>query len=124
MRYSMQREVILNVVLDSCDHPSVDVIYHRVKEKIPNISLGTVYRNLTSLYDAGQIRKIQSPNGRDHYDKTLTDHAHLYCEACNKVLDINISIDLKNKIEYNNKCKIKTSNIIFTGICSNCIEGE
>lgn len=126
MRYSKQREIILKVVLDACDHPSVDTIYERVRLEIPNISLGTVYRNLTILYNEGKIRKIQSPTGKDHYDKTLENHAHLYCQECNKVIDISIliSIDLKNEIEDNNKCIIVTSNIMFTGKCKNCLGGK
>ena len=58
MKYSKQREEILKVVLNSSDHPNVNTIYERVRMVIPNISLGTVYRNLNTLYENKLIRKI------------------------------------------------------------------
>ena len=88
MKYSKQREEILNIVENSSDHPSVDTIYLRVKERIPNISLGTVYRNLSMLYENNLVRKISNPNGADHYDKTLIDHAHIFCIKCLKMYDV------------------------------------
>ena len=62
--------------------------------------MGTVYRNLNNLYENGFIRKINNPNGGDHYDKTLIDHAHIYCVECNNMFDVDANllsdINLKN----------------------------
>ena len=122
MKYSKQREEILKIVLDSTDHPNVNTIYERARKIIPNISLGTVYRNLNTLYENGFIRKISNPNGGDHYDKTLIDHAHIYCIECNNMFDVDANLlkDIKALVETNNKCKINKSEIIFTGLCKKC----
>lgn len=122
MKYSKQREEILKIVLNSTDHPNVNTIYERARKIIPNISLGTVYRNLNNLYENGFIRKINNPNGGDHYDKTLIDHAHIYCVECNNMFDVdaNLLSDIKALVETNNECKINKSEIIFTGLCKKC----
>lgn len=122
MKYSKQREEILKIVLDSTDHPNVNTIYERARKIIPNISLGTVYRNLNTLYENGFIRKISNPNGADHYDKTLIDHAHIYCIECNNMFDVDANLlkDIKALVETNNKYKINKSEIIFTGLCEKC----
>ncbi|MEG0021260.1 MAG: transcriptional repressor [Bacilli bacterium] len=122
MKYSKQRTEILKVVSNNCNHPNVESIYKEVKEIIPNISLGTVYRNLNTLNENGLIKKISNPHGGDHYDKTLKDHAHIYCINCHNMFDINLNTvdNIKQIIEKQNKCEIISSNIIFTGICNNC----
>ena len=58
MNRSKQRDIILEVVSNSCEHPSADMVYQEVKKQIPNISLGTVYRNLNLLVELKKIRKI------------------------------------------------------------------
>ena len=58
MNYSYQREKILEYVLNSCEHPTVETIYNNVRKSLPNISLGTVYRNLNKLSEMGKIKKI------------------------------------------------------------------
>ena len=126
MKYSKQREEILKVVLNSSDHPNVNTIYERVRLVIPNISLGTVYRNLNTLYKNKLIRKINNPNGGDHYDKTLVDHAHIYCVNCNNMYDLGnyIMNEVNKLVETNNECKILRSEIIFTGLCKKCNKGD
>ena len=58
MRYSKQKDEVLKVVLDACNHPDAKEVYNLVKKKIPNISLGTVYRNLNALCTEGKIISI------------------------------------------------------------------
>ena len=67
-RYSYQREVIYNNVMSRKDHPTAEQIYEDVKKEIPNISLGTVYRNLNFLSDEGKILKVDLESG------TMTVH--------------------------------------------------
>ncbi|MDD2378086.1 MAG: transcriptional repressor [Bacilli bacterium] len=122
MKYSRQRELILNYVQNSCEHPTADMVYTMVKKELPNISLGTVYRNLNQLYENNLIRKISMPGGSDRFDKTLTNHSHMYCTECRSIIDINddvISL-INNIIEEKTHHKIISNDIILTGICSNC----
>ena len=71
MRYSKQRELILNQVQTRSDHPTANAIYAALREVCPGLSLGTVYRNLNCLVDAGSIRRVEVPGHADHFDHTL-----------------------------------------------------
>ena len=124
MNYSYQREKILEYVLNSCEHPSVEVIYTNVRKALPNISLGTVYRNLNKLSEMGKIRKISMPNHCDRFDKTLEEHFHIHCIKCDKVEDIEFSIDnsIFKQIEKDKSYKLISCNLVFDGICNDCIK--
>ena len=124
MNYSYQREKILEYVLNSCEHPSVEIIYTSVRKTLPNISLGTVYRNLNKLSEMGKIRKISMPNHCDRFDKTLEEHFHIHCIKCDKVEDIEFSMDnsICKKIEKNKSYKLLSCNLVFDGICNDCIK--
>ena len=85
---SKQKDAVLGVLCESEGHLRADEIFALVREKIPNISVGTVYRNLGILYGEGRIHKITVPNCGDVYDKTAFPHGHLICGKCLKVYDM------------------------------------
>lgn len=126
MRHSKQKEEILKIVLESCNHPDAKDIHKKVKEIIPNISLGTVYRNLNNLSDEGFIKKVSFENGNDRFDKTLHDHNHVICVKCGKVCDVNVLLKKSeiNKIENETGFKITDCNFNINGICKDCMEGR
>ena len=80
-RYSQQRENILLNLQGRKDHPTADMVYEGVKEIQPNISLGTVYRNLAFLSESGQIMKISAGVGPEHYDGNPNPHNHFICKS-------------------------------------------
>ena len=86
-RNTAQRQIVLDVVNQSHDHPTAERIYERAREKAPHISLGTVYRNLAHLAENGSILKV-STNGADHYDFNLENHFHFLCTECGEMCDI------------------------------------
>ena len=122
MKFSKQRELILNEVMDSNIHPTADIIYTNLKKDNPGLSLGTVYRNLSKLTGHGLISKLSIPNQSDRFDKNIKPHAHLICEKCHSIFDIesnyiNIFIsDLSNK----ENIEVLDYDIILKGVCSNC----
>ena len=71
MRYSKQRELVLQKVEQLCDHPTAEEIYDEAIKECPGLSLGTVYRNLNSLVDAGRVRRVCIPGKADRFDHTL-----------------------------------------------------
>ena len=71
MRYSKQRELVMQTVQQLCDHPTAEEIYDKAAQECPNLSLGTVYRNLNSLVEAGRVRRVSIPGKADRFDHTL-----------------------------------------------------
>ena len=88
LRYSKQRKLITEIIKGRCDHPTADMIYNSCREKEPNISLGTVYRNLKQLSDDGVIITLETVDKRVHYDGDISRHSHFICEDCGKIIDL------------------------------------
>ena len=122
LKYSRQREAIKHYLISTKSHPTADIVYLHVKEEFPNISLGTVYRNLNLLADLGEATKITTPDGADRFDAETKPHYHFCCKKCGSVLDMNIP-DLDELNAYASKDfdgEIEGHTILFHGICKNC----
>ena len=115
---------MLNTVLNSNNHPDAKEIYELVKLKIPNVSLGTVYRNLNTLAKEGLIRKIELDDGNDRFDKTLCLYNHLKCTTCGKAIDITPKLNSKKikEIERKTGFKITDGSFNINGVCENCLK--
>ena len=81
LKYSRQRESIKACLMSRKDHPTADALYTSIREQFPNISLGTVYRNLNLLADIGEAIKITTPDGGDRFDARTNPHYHFYCKC-------------------------------------------
>lgn len=125
LKYSRQRESIKNYLADSKDHPTADTIYNDIRKEYPNISLGTVYRNLNLLVKQGYASKIITENASDRYDGNTKPHYHFSCTECSKVSDIFLSDDFIDTVNQSasskfNDGEIHGHNLIFNGICNEC----
>ncbi|MEI6857158.1 transcriptional repressor [Psychrilyobacter sp.] len=122
MKFSKKRELILNFVLNSDKHLTADFIYLELKKDCPELSLGTVYRNLSQLSDNGLIKKVSLNDQTDVFDKNLEKHGHLICDVCNSIYDINLDPleEAIEKISIENDMSVKYYDIIFHGICGKC----
>ena len=88
LKYSRQRESIKEFLTGRTDHPTADFVYENMKQIYPNISLGTVYRNLSLLADLGEIQKLSSFGGADRFDARTAPHCHFMCTRCGRVMDV------------------------------------
>lgn len=88
LKYSRQRESIKEFLRTRTDHPTADAVYENMKLIYPNISLGTVYRNLSLLADLGEIKKLSSFAGADHFDGRTERHCHFMCIRCERIIDL------------------------------------
>lgn len=120
MKYSKQREMVLNALIDNKIHPTADDIYGIIKKDLPTISLATVYRNLNQLADNGDILKIQMPGEPDRFDSTICDHHHFNCVKCGCVCDIMPEDINLSSIANINGNVILDYQIILKGICKEC----
>lgn len=120
MRNSNQRNIILEIVQETHSHPTADWVYSEARKQLPNISLGTVYRNLGQLVD-NQILKTVDIEGVTHYDAFLSSHQHFQCQSCNRVYDIEINTkEFVSDIDTKTNHKIDKCQIRFIGICEEC----
>lgn len=121
-RYSKQRELILSNLKNRYDHPTAEMIYQDLKTNHPQLSLGTVYRNLNQLYEAKLINKIDIGNPMVHYDGKTDPHMHFICQQCAKIIDIDINENIVlQQFQKNLHHQIKTIHIQMTGVCQDCL---
>ncbi len=121
-RYSKQRETILQVVRSTVEHPTVDWIYTETRKDIPNISLGTIYRNLSQLVASGQLLKLKD-EAMVRYDGNTGHHDHFRCFRCGKWFDVQI-LDQKSIEAFNQKhqFEIRSVNLELEGVCEDCLK--
>lgn len=120
-RNTEQRIEIINYLKSVHNHPTAEGIYLKVKKKIPHITLGTVYRNLSILVNSGKVKKIDL-DGEARYDATTDKHQHCICKKCGKITDVeNIKISnyAINNLE-NPRFTASDVEILYFGECSNC----
>ena len=119
---SKQRERILELLGSTVSHPTASWIYDKLKKEIPELSLGTVYRNLNILIEQGLIRKIDFGSTFDRYDADISPHYHFICERCGSIIDLKIPIDgeLNKRVEKATNFKTKRHRIEFYGLCDKC----
>ena len=122
LKYSRQRESIKNFLAGRKDHPTAETVYSNLRQEQPHISLGTVYRNLALLTELGEIRKISTGDGPDHFDGDVSDHHHFICTECHQVSDLKMaSIDfIKDEARKDFDGQIEGYEVNFFGICGNC----
>ena len=118
-----QKRVILDIIRNSDRHLDAGGIYDEAKKVIPNIAVGTVYRNLNILAENGEIRKIDIVGKPARFDKTLRDHEHLYCVKCGELTDIDTD-DIRRHIEEHCGISIVEFNLSMGHVCKNCREKE
>lgn len=122
MKYSRQREQILEYVKSVKTHPTAETVYNEVRKKNPKISLGTVYRNLVFLAEQGNINRIRIADGKDRFDFDTSHHYHAICIKCKKVIDVYIDYldDIDLKVSDITNLKVLSHDVIFYTICEEC----
>lgn len=121
MRHTKQRNLVLDIVNNSYSHPTAYMVYQECVSVLPNISLGTVYRNLNTLVELGSIQRLEVPGHIDRYDKIL-DHDHFICLKCGNIIDLE-----RSKISYNEMIDgnlVRNCKIRYEGICSDCLKNN
>ncbi len=123
VRMTRQREAVLNVLRHSCDHLTADQVYDAVRQSIPRISLGTVYRNLEILASKGLIQKIASSSGPMRFDGNPHRHAHVRCERCGALEDVPLkkNFDPKEFVDEGSGLVVRSFVLEFTGLCRRCV---
>lgn len=121
MRYSKQRTLVEKIMKSRYDHPTADMVYETARGIEPNISLGTVYRNLKTLSDEGVIDTLETVDKKIHYDGNKKAHIHFICTDCGEIIDVyskpNYPEELKGYMVTESKC-------VYYGKCADCKNKE
>ena len=121
-RQSKKRDAILECIRSTKIHPSAEWIYEKLKGEYPNISLGTVYRNIALFKDEGKVSVICNVNGEERIDGNTEPHPHFVCNKCKAVIDVEDNQnadDLESQLAEEG-FKVENRFVIYYGICPKC----
>ena len=122
-RYSRQRERIYQAVHASREHPSAQMVYDLLREEMPRLSLGTVYRNLHQMAQEGMLQELEGPTAR--FDACLAPHAHIRCTCCGRVMDLSALEEpapVRSAAEAG--WQVERYSLMLEGICPACADKD
>ena len=124
-RTTIQRKVILEEVRSSRRHMTAAEVHAIVRQKLPQLSLGTVYRNLDLLTHDGLIRRLVTVGRETRFDGVVSAHYHLHCRRCGRIEDIRypVAVRVEAEIPESSGWEIAEPSIEFPGICPDCRTG-
>lgn len=122
LRRTKQKEAILEVLRGTTSHPTADWVYNEVRKEIPNISLGTVYRNLRLLCESGEILELDLCGTLARFDARQDNHYHFRCEKCGRVFDVDLPVDeeIDRRAAQKTGFEVSFHRLEFRGVCKNC----
>ncbi len=123
-RMTDQRRAVLDALASVDTHPTAAELYDMVRNELPDISQGTVYRNLRKLIDLGYAIELDYGSGASHFDATVEPHYHVRCVECGRITDLPIDCEPAPCIDEARGAaedwKISGRRVEFTGLCPDC----
>ena len=126
-KHFRKRDAILTCLRQTDTHPSADWVYAQLKPEIPDLSLGTVYRNLNLFKEQGKIVSLGTVKGVERFDGNTAPHVHYICENCGCVLDLEgiaVPQELQSAVADATGGLVNNCQLTFTGICMDCRKEE
>jgi len=125
-RFTEQRRAVYDALMGKRDHPTAVEVFMRVKSRMPSISLATVYNCLETLTDCGLVKAVNHDREPSRYCPNLADHAHLFCEGCNGVVDVPLRSRrrLEDVWEVPEAVVISHHEVSFRGLCQKCAANQ
>ena len=118
-RHSQKREAIRRSLAESREHPSAEMLYRELKEDYPDLSLGTVYRNLALFREEGEAICVGNIAGQDRFDADTAPHAHFICVKCGRVLDVDAPAPDIPELP-GLPGEVQSCALTFYGVCDHC----
>ena len=118
-----KRNAILECLRSTHTHPSAEMVHEMLREAHPDISLATVYRNLTYFKNQGLATSVATVRGVERFDANTEPHVHFICTGCDAVIDleqIEVPQTLDAQVERSSGCRVSSCQLTFNGLCGNC----
>jgi len=122
-KHFRKRDAILTCLRKTTEHPSAEWVYSQLKKEIPDLSLGTVYRNLSLFKEQGLITSLGTVKGVERFDANTDPHVHYICTGCGRVLDlhqIRVPEELNQAAATDSGGEVTGCQLTFTGVCGQC----
>ncbi|HXE75030.1 MAG TPA: transcriptional repressor [Candidatus Xenobia bacterium] len=122
VRRTKQRQLVLEAVLASDDHPTAAQVYQRVRRRYPGIAYATIYNALRWWVDRGALREFTFGDAAARYDRNRDRHDHAICTRCGRLLDVSVRLPKKvfEEVRRRTGLEIASHHVQFLGLCGNC----
>ena len=120
--HSKKREAILSKIRSTKIHPNAEWVYNELKADFPDLSLATVYRNITLFLEDGTLQTVATVSGRERFDGDLSPHQHFICKTCDAIIDLHIDLpqgDLEQSFTAS-EMELDHLSLIAYGTCATC----
>lgn len=123
--YSRKREAILAKIRSTKTHPTAEWVYRELKDEYPDLSLGTVYRNIGLFKEVGDILSVGTVDGQERFDGNTTPHGHFICPKCQAVIDIAVPVEhpeISAFLEKTMGFQVERVDLVAYGVCDTCLK--
>ncbi len=124
LKITPQRQLLFRLLHDNTAHPTADALYAQASERMPGISLRTVYQTLTDLTAMGELRQVTFDSGPGHFDPNITDHHHAVCDSCGAIADVYVDGTDRLAVAGLDGFSAASASIVFHGSCTSCSPGN
>lgn len=123
-KYSRKREAIRTALMNTKSHPTAEWIFSTLKPEIPDLSLATVYRNLSEMKENGEVQSVAFWGGKERFDGNIEKHSHFVCDKCGRIDDFDFILhdkELDGVAQSHFGGKIDFHTLVFHGTCCECV---
>lgn len=125
LKVTPQRLAVFEALHEDTTHPTADVVFARVREKMPTVSLRTVYQALNDLVELGEVQAVSVDNGAARFDPNTSHHDHFVCTSCGRIYDVVASAPTLVSAEFergevSSSYSVDRAEIVFRGRCASC----
>lgn len=123
LKMTPQRQAVFEVLYLDDSHPTADAVWERVKQRMPTVSLRTVYQALNDLVDLGEVSAVSVDNGAARFDPNISRHDHFVCRSCERITDVVASAPTLVSSWPGQKAEhftVDDTEVIFRGLCASC----
>lgn len=124
-KHFRKRDAILTYLRQTDTHPSAEMVFAHLKDEYPDLSLGTVYRNLGIFKEQGLIQSLGTVNGVERFDGNIVPHVHFTCNGCSAVLDLpglDVPRRLPSQVAKQTGGRVDGFQLTFSGLCAECAD--
>ena len=125
--YSRKRDAILEKIRSTTIHPTADWVFQELRPDYPDLSLATVYRNLSLFKEGGEIISVATVDGQERFDGCTKPHGHFICKQCGAVIDVEVTTDqqdVASSLEQAQRCQVDRVDFTAHGVCAICLKAN
>ena len=123
LKMTHQRLEIFHALVHSAEHPSAETLYKMLAQRLPTLSLDTVYRTLATFEELNLVKRVETPGNQARFEAKIEQHHHFFCDNCGQLIDFSWqsfdAIQLPDTVE--SLGKVRDKNVVIHGVCKQCM---